>query len=539
MKSVQPVDVGRSPTVPPAGDAMPAPAAPARRSRPRPGDRHLALVLASVAVVALGVVLRFWARSELWLDEALSVSIARLPLSELPDALRQDGAPPLYYALLHAWIGVFGEGNGAVRALSGLFSVASLPLAWVLGQRLGGRPGAVAALLVLASSPFAIRYGSETRMYSFVIFLVFLGHLALLRALDRPRLGRLALLALVTGALLLTHYWSMYLLAVTGAALLWRWRKGSAAESRAAFRCLAAMAAGSLALVPWLPVLAFQAAHTGTPWAGKPAPAAAVDIIRHFALAHTDAGAVLSLLYPALHVIAVFGRPPSTRRLELDLLPSGPALGLLVASLGTVLLGVVLGQLTGSAFAPRYASVALAPFVLLSAMGILLVNGRRLMAGLLAVTVALGLFAAWSERNAPRTQAGRVAARLAALGRPGDVVAYCPDQLGPAASRLLPGGRYQQRTYPDGGSPRRVDWTDYEQRNEAGRPDVFARYLLRLAGPERQVFVVWAGGYRTFGGDCERLLAELRRFRTSVQRERGSGRFGEGMTLVQVPAVTP
>ena len=33
--------------------------------------------------------------------------------------LRHDGAPPLYYALLHFWIDVFGLGNLAVRSLSG------------------------------------------------------------------------------------------------------------------------------------------------------------------------------------------------------------------------------------------------------------------------------------------------------------------------------------------------------------------------------------------------------------------------------------
>ena len=54
----------------------------------------------------------------LWLDEALSVNIARLPLGDIPGALRHDGAPPLYYVLLHLWMRVFGTGDGAVRALA-------------------------------------------------------------------------------------------------------------------------------------------------------------------------------------------------------------------------------------------------------------------------------------------------------------------------------------------------------------------------------------------------------------------------------------
>src|SRR5918998_6689046 len=83
------------------------------------------------AVVAAGVVLRFVQRSPLWLDEALSVNIAGLPVGDLLDALRHDGHPPLYYLLLHYWMELVGDGDMAVRALSGLFAVASLPLVWL------------------------------------------------------------------------------------------------------------------------------------------------------------------------------------------------------------------------------------------------------------------------------------------------------------------------------------------------------------------------------------------------------------------------
>ena len=41
------------------------------------------LVLGVLAIVALGVVLRFVCRSDLWADEALSVGIARLPVDHL------------------------------------------------------------------------------------------------------------------------------------------------------------------------------------------------------------------------------------------------------------------------------------------------------------------------------------------------------------------------------------------------------------------------------------------------------------------------
>ena len=114
--------------------------ASARRSDRPQSSRHGVAPVVVGAVVVAGVVLRFVQRSPLWLDEALSVNIARLPLGDLLEALRHDGHPPLYYLLLHGWMEVVGEGDVAVRALSGVFAVATLPLAWIAGRRLAGRP---------------------------------------------------------------------------------------------------------------------------------------------------------------------------------------------------------------------------------------------------------------------------------------------------------------------------------------------------------------------------------------------------------------
>jgi uncharacterized membrane protein len=61
------------------------------------------VAVALLAVIA-GVVLRFTISSPLWLDEALSVNIASLPIGDIPEALRSDGHPPLYYLVLHGWI---------------------------------------------------------------------------------------------------------------------------------------------------------------------------------------------------------------------------------------------------------------------------------------------------------------------------------------------------------------------------------------------------------------------------------------------------
>ena len=133
-----------------------------------------------VAAVAVGIALRFLSRGPLWLDEAQSVAIARQPLAHLQEALRHDGAPPLYYALLHGWMKLFGTSTFAVRSLSALPAVLSLPVILRLGRRVGGEAVGIAAVVLLAVSPFAVRYSVETRMYSLLLLLGLLGAHAVL-----------------------------------------------------------------------------------------------------------------------------------------------------------------------------------------------------------------------------------------------------------------------------------------------------------------------------------------------------------------------
>ncbi len=109
-----------------------------------------------------------------------------------------------------------------------------------------------------------------------------------------------------------------------------------------------------------------------------------------------------------------------------------------------------------------------------------------------------------------RTQAGAVAAAIGRTARPGDVIAYCPDQLGPAVDRLLPQGRYQQTTFPRGTGPRFIDWVDYAASVKAASPPAFAVGLESAAAAgNHQIFVVWAGGYQGFGLSCEHMVDTL------------------------------
>jgi hypothetical protein len=445
----------------------------------------------------------------MWLDEALTVNISSLPLSQLHGALMRDGAPPLYYFLLHFWMKVFGTSNLGARSLSGVISVATLPFVWLAGKRLGGRAVAAGATVLVSTSPFAIYYGTEARMYSLVALLTAAGFLALDSALRRPSARNLIGTALCTGLLLYTHYWALYLVAVTGAWLAFEWWRGPLHRRRSARAAFLAVVVGCLMFVPWVPTFLYQSAHTGTPWAVPANFAAAVNAVSSFAGGPSNQGRALALLYFALAGLGLFGMARDRLHVVLDLRTRPLARGLGIVVVGTLALAIAGGYLQGSAFSARYASVIFIPLLLLVAMGVATLADRRIASVVLLAAALFGLGTSESNISTQRSQAIDVASVLARAGKAGDVVAYCPDQLGPDTSRLLPSGRYQQITFPRGTGPQFVDWVNYAQATGSASPQAFARRLEQMSAPDHVIWYVWAPGYETYGGKCEEIETTL------------------------------
>ncbi|HYU38651.1 MAG TPA: glycosyltransferase family 39 protein [Acidimicrobiia bacterium] len=521
--------------------------APARAATPGDGEvrgTRLSLspwvVAAVVAVVVAGVVMRFVTLSEMWLDEALTVNISRLPLGDIPDWLRHDGAPPLYYFMVHVWTDVFGTSNFAVRSLSAVLSVAALPPMWFAGRRIAGRTGAWIALLVMASSPFAIQFGSEARMYSLMMLLVALGYLAVRRLLERPTLGRQAIVALITGLLLYTQYWAFYLIGVVGALLVWQaWRGRDADQRHAARAGVVALVAGVITFLPWVPTFLYQSAHTGTPW-GE-----AVFVTASFAFAlrdfaggeHSEAYALLVVLI-MLTIVAVFGRAIDRYRIELDVRTRPGARTEAFVWVATLVLGGVFAFIAHSTFAGRYASVLYPLFALVVAYGITVFADTRVRTILLAVVVIVGLVSGARNVFDDRTEAGVVAEAIRARARPGDVVLYCPDQLGPSVSRLLSGTPgLKQLTFPRGDRPELVDWVDYKDRRDKADPNAFARQVADRAGPGQTIWYVIAVQYRGGNeGKCDAVHQALVALRSNPRQVvEADDKFNEFFSLFEYP----
>jgi len=129
-----------------------------------PGERLYVL-----GIIVVATVLRFYLIEEksIWLDESFSLWIARHSLWEGWGWLIEvDQHPPLYYSLLHFWILLFGSMEGAVRTLSAVASVLTIPVFYAACRRLLDGPTAGISILILAVSPFHVQFAQETRMYA-------------------------------------------------------------------------------------------------------------------------------------------------------------------------------------------------------------------------------------------------------------------------------------------------------------------------------------------------------------------------------------
>lgn len=263
-----------------------------------PGRRTRLSAWALVGLLLLGLALRVQRLDfqPLWWDEGYSVWFATHSIGDMIALTAQDIHPPLYYALLHAWIALLGPTPIPLRLFSVLVSLPGIALVYVATRRLLPRtrpitaaPALVAALLV-AFNPFHLYYSQEIRMYGLVGTLALAYLISAAPWLQAPNaasttvyragvgLGRLLALALTTLALAYTQYYALLL--PLGATLLVLARRvvHRGAANRDATpgpaRFIAAHLAAALLYAPWViyaaPKLATYVAYKVTKDADAP-----------------------------------------------------------------------------------------------------------------------------------------------------------------------------------------------------------------------------------------------------------------------------
>ena len=390
-----------------------------------------------IAACALGVggfvlaQLHAWPPHE---DETLALFVGRHSLGHLLDiVLGRRGGAPLHFLLSFVVVHL-GGGLGALRLLSAVFAVASVPLVGLIGARLAGRTAGLAAAALASASWVLLFHGVYGRMYSLFLFTSALSYLALLRALEHGSRRRWALWGLAVVATVSTHPYGALVLASQAIFVLLRLRGTRLRQA------VAAIAVIGLVCVPfWRTdlVLAgrFDVGVAGTGQKlGGPLP-----VLRYLRTAAGDFSVGYGAVLVVVLALATFGL--------VELARTRPSSAILTGVVFATPTAMFLVASFGSQTSPESRHLIFAlPFfsTLLGAALVRLGRLRHRAAPALAVTALAALVAlevAWGNHKTPLLFRGeaqvRVHARdaasswLAATGRPDDVLfGYDPLYLG-------------------------------------------------------------------------------------------------------------
>jgi mannosyltransferase len=362
---------------------------------------QLAWLLPTLLMLSVGLIRIGW--PALWADELATWGMVTIPWSQTWQLLQHtDATLGAYYALMHVWVSLVGTSDVLLRMPSVLAMAASAGLTARLGTRLASPRVGLLSGLLFAVLPTTSRYGQEARPYALVVFAAVLCSLALVRVLDRPRVGRLLAYALATGLLGLLHAIALLLIPAHALVVL--------AGHRSVFPRW--LVAAGLGMLPALPVLYLGGQQTAqVAWIGAPTSSSLTAYPATLLGSAVGAGMIL-----ALAVYAVSTRHPTVLYTSWAVVP---VVGLFAAS-----------QLT-ALWLPRYLLFTTPAWALLAGTAL----GRtRLVRGItgLALVAAIGVSAQVTVRKPDgHLQATREAAALISTQmRPGDAIVYSSQDSG-------------------------------------------------------------------------------------------------------------
>jgi len=400
-----------------------------------------------LALVGLALVVRSYrlGTNSIWFDETVSLINAQMSVPNLIDATRADVHPPLYYLLLHVWLGVPVVGSqhpeSWARFFSAVCSAGAVGLTYMLGVELlgSGMAGLLGALLV-TFSPASVAQGQEARMYPLLGLLTFGALLLLRRALTRDSHGYWLAFGAVCALLPWVHYFGFFVLAALGLASLGYARR----YPQGVLRTVLVLGVASLLFLPWVPnLLAQLAPSAGRFWRPPMSWGLLGDTGYQMTFFSTpDHGWFEDPLTvwgaDLFGALVVLGTAALVWRRH-----AGIAL-ILILSVPIALAAAVSLWLV-PVYEPRYVLFTLPAFALLAAAGLMQVRSRWLAIGCLTVVLAgeaISLQALFTDGYYARPDLRQAAREIIQDFQPGDVILHT------ALGTQLPVAYYTGPTLP-------------------------------------------------------------------------------------------
>lgn len=285
--------------------------------------------MSAVFIVGIAIAIRAYdiGGQSLWTDELFSryyPDLFSLKFLWTTGLLRED-SPPVYYMALAGWMRLFGTSEAAVRSLSVVASVLTLPLIFLIGRELFDTRRGMLAMLIFALSPMQISFAQEARTYALLLIPIGMALLAVAQFL-RGDVRQRVLFLYATGAIvgLYCHATTVFFIAACNIVVIGTILGGSGVDRRfALIRWIVANALVGLVTFPELvAILMMGSTGSGVAWIPPFRPVHVIralsPVIVGTATPDKFPGAELSLLLLACLAGATIAARP-TRRVGLVL----------------------------------------------------------------------------------------------------------------------------------------------------------------------------------------------------------------------------
>lgn len=189
---------------------------------------------ALVAVLAVAAALRVLGlNGQLWFDELATLVVSvRHPLWDILTEFPGVNQHPFYSVLAHAAVGAFGEAPWTLRLPAAVFGVAAVWVVWEAGCDWLGRPVALLAAVLLATSSHHVWFSQNARGYTMLATFTLASTLALLRFGEDGRRRHAVLYVVTAVAGVFTHLTMAFVLVAHVVTVTAAWLLGERAARR-------------------------------------------------------------------------------------------------------------------------------------------------------------------------------------------------------------------------------------------------------------------------------------------------------------------
>jgi 4-amino-4-deoxy-L-arabinose transferase-like glycosyltransferase len=187
-----------------------------------------------------------------WFDESFSAFMVKQNFADIWHFTALDVNAPLYYFLLKIWSIFVGNSDIALRFLSVIFGIGSLVAGFFLSKKLFGKRVGYFALFFMTLSPMLLRYATEMRCYTMLIFLLIMATYVFVLASEKASRKLWILYGILAAAAMWTHYYAALPIL---AHLVWRKMTAQKFFTRDFVTSLIVAAA---LFLPWLPTMITQ-----------------------------------------------------------------------------------------------------------------------------------------------------------------------------------------------------------------------------------------------------------------------------------------